>query len=224
MRGRRSQATIAAVAFALGLLVVVQLRTQAGGAGLDKLSVQDLTVLVANLNARNDHLRTEVATLERQLADLETGRRRGVTSAGQIEADLRRIRAWAGLDPVAGRGVTVTVSGPVAGPAIEELVNELWNAGAEAVAIEEVRVVPGTVVGGVEGAVSVDDTALADPFSIRAIGAPEALVGSLTRMGGVVAQLAATWPDAIVDVEATERMVLPATTRSLVPGHGQPRL
>ena len=74
-----SQLTIAAVALVLGLLVVVQLRSQAGDAGLAQLSSQDLTVLVANLNARNDQLRTrERRSLERELAtlDREPGARR----------------------------------------------------------------------------------------------------------------------------------------------------
>src|SRR5262249_7361881 len=67
MHRRRSQLTIAAVAFVLGLLVVVQLRSQAGAPGLAQLSAQDLTVLVANLNDRNDQLRREGASLEREL-------------------------------------------------------------------------------------------------------------------------------------------------------------
>ena len=62
MHRRRSQLTIAAVAFVLGLLVVVQLRSQAGEPGFAQLSSQDLTVLVANLNARNDQLRREGST------------------------------------------------------------------------------------------------------------------------------------------------------------------
>ena len=107
--------------------------------------------------------------------------------------------------------------------AIEDLVNELRNAGAEAIAIEDVRVVPGTVIGGLPGALSVDDTALDDPMTIRAIGTPETLTGSLARAGGIIAQLAATAPDATIDVKEVDRMILPATVRNLVPSHGRPR-
>ena len=48
IRDRRSQLSLAAVAFILGLLVVVQLRTQTGSP-LEALSTQDLTTLVASL-------------------------------------------------------------------------------------------------------------------------------------------------------------------------------
>ena len=68
MHRRSSQLTIAAVALVLGVLVVIQLRSEAGNSGLAQLSAQDLTVLVANLNGRNDQLRRESSTLEAEFA------------------------------------------------------------------------------------------------------------------------------------------------------------
>jgi uncharacterized protein YlxW (UPF0749 family) len=224
LRAPRSQLLVAVVAFLLGLLVVVQIRAQSGGDRLATLSAQDLTLLVGNLNADNDRLRGEIAGLQRQLESLELGGTRGATSVADIRNDLDRIRAWAGLDPVAGDGITITVRGPIGAPDVEDVINELHNAGAEAIAIDGVRVVTGTVIGGVPGSISVDDTPLGDPFTIRAIGAQESLTGSLTRAGGIVAQLAATNPDAALDIQPTDRLTLPATTRGLVPGHGHPRL
>ena len=224
MRRRRSQLTIAAVAFALGLLVVVQLRSQAGDTGLAQLSAQDLTVLVANLNDRNDDLRTEAASLDRELATLVQNRSRGDASVDEISADLERVRAYAGLDPVAGPGVTISIDGPIDGPGVEELINELRNAGAEAIAIGTVRAVTGVVVTGGPGAAAIDGVPLKDGFEVAAIGAPDKLTGSLTRSGGVIAQLAATQPDVVVTVTPVDRLELAATTRTLVPAHGHPRL
>ena len=160
MRSRRNQVSIAAVAFVLGLLVVLQLRAQSAAAGLEALSAQELTQLVANVNTRNDQLRAEVATTERELADLQSARSRGESSADQLRRDLARVRAWTGLDPVTGPGVRISVSGPIDGSGIEDLLNELRNAGAEALAVDDVRVVQGTVVAGRPGALSVLNTSL----------------------------------------------------------------
>src|SRR6185369_2431135 len=96
----RSQLLVASVACVLGLLVVVQIRAQAGGDRLASMSAQDLTFLVANLNTGNDDLRAEIAKLQRQLDQLELGGSRGATSVTDIRSDLDRIRAWSGLDPV----------------------------------------------------------------------------------------------------------------------------
>lgn len=224
MYQRRNQLTIAAVAFVLGLLVVVQLRTQASGAAFAGLSSQELTVLVANLNDRNDALRGEIATLERELSTLTANTQRGEVSVDELRADLRRVRLYAGIDPATGPGVVITIRGPIDGTGVEDLVNELRNAGAEAMAVDTVRLVPGVVTVGAAGTVTVDGVPLADPFELSAIGAPDKLTGSLTRSGGIIAQLAATQPDVVVEVTPLDRVDVPATDRELVPSHGHPRL
>lgn len=224
MHRTRSQLSVAAVALALGLLVVVQLRGQAGSAGLAQLSSQDLTVLVANLNARNDQLRREVSLLEDELAALNQNRLRGDESIDELRADLRRVRAYTGLDPVGGPGVTISITGPIDGSGVEELINELRNAGAEAIGVEETRIVTGVVINGPPGGASIAGALLGPTFELSAIGAPDKLTGSLTRSGGVIAQLAATEPGVTVTVTPVDRIELPATTRVLVPSHGRPRL
>jgi uncharacterized protein YlxW (UPF0749 family) len=224
MHQPRNQLTIAAVAFVLGLLVIVQLRTQASGAAFAGLSSQELTVLVANLNDRNDELRGEIATLERELDTLSTNTQRGDASVDELRADLRRVRLYAGIDPATGPGIVITIRGPIDGSGVEDLVNELRNAGAEAMAVETVRLVPGIVTVGPAGAVTVGTVPLADPFELSAIGAPDKLTGSLTRSGGIIAQLAATLPDVVVEVTPLDRVDVPATDRELVPRNGRPRL
>jgi uncharacterized protein YlxW (UPF0749 family) len=224
MHQRRNQVTIALVAFVLGLLVIVQLRTQASGAAFAGLTSQDLTVLVANLNDRNDQLRGEITSLERELATLQDNTDRGEVSVDELRADLLRVRLYAGIDPATGPGVVLAIRGPIDGPGVEDLVNELRNAGAEAMAIGDVRVVPGVVVIGPAGLAQVDGVALDDPFELTAIGAPDKLTGSLTRSGGIIAQLAATQPDVVVEVTPLDRLAVPATTHELVPSHGRPRL
>jgi uncharacterized protein YlxW (UPF0749 family) len=84
--------------------------------------------------------------------------------------------------------------------------------------------VAGTVVTGGPGDLTVEGRSLGDPFEVSAIGAPETLTGSLTRTGGVVAQIAATYPGVDVTVTPVDRLVLPATERNLAPTHGGPRL
>jgi uncharacterized protein YlxW (UPF0749 family) len=224
MQRRRNQLTIAAVAFVLGLLVVLQLRTQASGTAFAGLSSQDLTVLVANLNARNDQLRREVANLELELSTLNLNTQRGEASVDELRADLRRVRLYAGLEAATGQGVIVLARGPIDRSSAEDLVNELRNAGAEAIAIEGVRLVPGVTVTGLPGDLSVDEVPADDPLEILAIGPPDKLTGSLTRSGGIIGQLAATLPDVLVEVTPVDVVTVPATDRELVPTSGRPRL
>jgi uncharacterized protein YlxW (UPF0749 family) len=224
MNVRSNQLTIAAVMFVLGLLVIVQLQTQASGAAFAGLSSQDLTVLVANLNDRNDQLRREVATLEQNLSILTQNAERGDASIDELRADLRRVRLYAGMEPATGAGVVLTIHGPINGPGVEDLTNELRNAGAEAIALGSTRIVPGVIVSGEAGSSQIGDERLPDPLVLVAIGPPDKLTGSLTRSGGIIAQLSATQPDVVVEVTPVDRIEVPASDRNLIPVSGRPLL
>ncbi len=224
MNRPRGQLALTLVALLLGLLVVAQIRSQGTGDDLAARSTQELTVLVANLNDRNAQLRTEVASLDREVRDLQAAKTRGESSVDALRTDLAKLRTWSGLDPVTGPGIRITISGPMDGEGVMDLLNELRNAGAEAMAIERNRVVAGTVVAGPGGGISVEGTPLTDPITIDAIGASDTLSGSLNRVGGIVAQLGATYPKATVTVTPVARLELAATLRDLQPAHGTPRL
>lgn len=219
-----SRLSMALVAGLLGILVVAQLNAQQGVPGLSNLSATDLTQLIANLTTGNDQLRSEVADLTSQEAKLADAHDRGETTVGELNGDLAQIRAWAGLTAVTGPGIAITVQGPIGGDGIQELLNELRNAGAEAIAVDGVRVVVGSVVAGPSGGISIENDALADTFEIRAIGSPQILTGTLTRTGGVIAQIGATYPAAQLTVTPLDTMTLAATERSLDLTDAKPRL
>lgn len=219
--GRMSVAVVAAI---LGILVVGQLRGQAGVPGLSGLTAIELTQLIANLTTGNDQLRDEVADLGRQEAQLRATKERGETTVGELTNDLNQIRAWSGLTQVNGPGIVITVQGPIGGDGVEDLLNELRNAGAEAIAVAGVRVVAGVVVAGAPGALSVENASIGASFEIRAIGSPQILTGTLTRTGGVIAQVGATYPDARLTVTPIETMTLPASERTEAPTYARPRL
>ena len=177
-----------------------------------------------SLTTGNDQLLAEVADLQGQQSELTDAHDRGETTVDQLTADLARIRAWAGLTEVSGQGIAVIVRGRIGGDGVEDLVNELRNAGAEAISVDGVRIVTGVVVAGAPGSLSVENHAIGDSFEIRAIGSPQILNGTLTRTGGVIAQIGASYPDAQLTVTPADKLTLPATDRSLMPTNGKPRL
>jgi uncharacterized protein YlxW (UPF0749 family) len=190
----RHRLPLVVVAVLLGILAVGQFRGQAGVPGLADLSVQELGVLVANLNDQNDQLRAEVATLQRQQADLASTKDRGQSAVDQLQSDLARIRAWAGLTGLAGSGVTITIHGPIGADGVEDLVNELRNAGAEAVQLEgtgvdgritAVRVIASTSLADESDGISVDGTQLVAPYRFVVVGDPGTLAGAMAIPGGV---------------------------------------
>lgn len=220
MSGPRSavgRLPVGLLAVVLGAAAVGQLRLLEAGTGVEGLSTQELSVLVSNLTARNDELATEVIALRAQSAELELAAERGTSSLVGLERDLARVRAWAGLEPLTGRGIRIVVDGPLDGASIEDLLNELRNAGAEGIAVAGTRIAAGSVVAGSAGAVRLEGRSLGDRIEIDAVGDPAVLTGTLTRVGGIIGQLAATSPDAAVTVTPVEAVLLPAAERELDP-------
>jgi uncharacterized protein YlxW (UPF0749 family) len=224
MRRRSAQLALTGVLFILGILAVAQFNAQTADQGLSGLSVSDLTELVANVTTRNNQLRDEIAALEGQRQTIAGAVQRGDTSSAQIRSDLNRVLGWSGALPVTGAGVRITINGQLPGDAIELLMNELRNAGSEAVAIGGVRVVPGVVATGPAGAVVLRGVLVKNPIDISAVGQPQVLAGSLGRAGGPIAQLNARFPDVVVGVVAVDLVTVPATDRDLTPQLGKPRL
>jgi uncharacterized protein YlxW (UPF0749 family) len=224
MRARDARLAIGLVALVLGFLIVVQLRAQSTGSGLANLSSQDLTTLIANLNQRNAQLAIDVAGLDGQLNDLRGAQARGQVSLGGLQADLRRIRLWAGLDPVRGQGIIVDCTGQIDADSVNDLLNDLRIAGAEALAVESVRVVPGSVVAGEPGHLSIENTPLGNHFQVTAIGDGVNLTASLTRVGGLISRVQVTNADVQIAVAPTDSLILPATGRDLVPPDARPHI
>jgi len=90
--------------------------------------------------------------------------------------------------------------------------------------VDGVRIVSGVVVAGAPGALSVENHAIGDSFEIRAIGSPQILTGTLTRTGGVIPQVSATYPDVRLSVTPVDSMTLAATDLDLGPTDASPRL
>ena len=224
MRSRSGQIAIAALALALGFLVVVQFRTQAAAGGLADLSAGDLTTLIANLSTHNQQLATEEATLRSRLSDLQASGTQHARIMASIRDDLSRLRRWAGFDPVRGRGVRLTIDGPIGAHGLNDLLNELRSAAAEAIAIEDVRITEADVVADLPDGLGVENRSLDGPITVWAIGNPQVLTASLTRIGGIIGRIQVSQPEVTIAVAAQELIDLPATDRAPGPRTGRPTL
>jgi uncharacterized protein YlxW (UPF0749 family) len=143
------------------------------------LSIERLETEQRALRASLAHLREELAE-RRQAAAANTDRLQ------VLKAELDRQALLAGLTPVHGPGIAVVVDDShvqvprgedanlyiVHEHELRDIVNLLWMAGSEAVAINDERLVGSSSVYCVGSTVMVNDTRLSPPYTIRAIGNP----------------------------------------------------
>jgi len=102
--------------------------------------------------------------------------------AGPLQ-QIRQLEALGGLTPVVGPGLTIVINGTALSPGagvivdrdIQLLVNGLWSAGAEAVAIGGVRLRATSSIRQAGGAILVDNRPVFWPMSIEAVGDPSSM-------------------------------------------------
>ncbi|MEX0625170.1 MAG: DUF881 domain-containing protein [Chloroflexota bacterium] len=221
MKSRVAQATLFAVAMLIGLLGVGQLNSQARPIEISRLSAPELSTLIETLTARNRELRSGLADIREQLRQYEVSGPQGESALQVSREDLRRITAFGGLAAVDGQGIVIDVDGNLDAIALNDLVNELRNAGAEAIAVDDVRITARSVATEGPRALELDGVEIGERFSLRAIGSPDGLLGAIERPGGIISQLE-LFIKATIQIRQAESLELPATALSLQPVVGKP--
>lgn len=221
MRSRAAQVSLFVVALLIGVLLVGQLRSQARPVELRSLSAQELSALIEALSAQNVRLRDGLAELREEVRTYEEAQTLGESALDVTREELRRITAFGGLAAVEGQGIELRIDGALDDIAVNDLINELRNAGAEAIAVDAIRITAGSVAIIVGGSIEIDGQPIGPSFTIGAIGSPEGLLSALERPGGIVSQLEQSVAATIV-VDQSDSMELPATERDLAPQVAQP--
>jgi uncharacterized protein YlxW (UPF0749 family) len=202
----------------IGLLVVWQVRSQR--ASLPTQPAEEWQYVVADLVEANARLREEIAVLERQLEDLEAVEGGGVVDS--LVAEVNHLRIANGLVETSGPGVTVHIAGPISVLDLHDLINELRNAGAEGLALNDQRLVAWSAISTNGEQVTVDGVPVAEPYRLQAIGDPRNLEVALARPGGLIELLAQAGRGVLVSIESLENLTLPVYAQPFDFAYSQP--
>jgi uncharacterized protein YlxW (UPF0749 family) len=216
-----AQLSLFVVALLIGVLAVGQLRSQARPAEISTLSAQELSTLIETLTTRNRELRTGLADIREQVRQYQVSGPQSQSALQVSREDLRRITAFGGLAAVDGQGIEMDVNGDLDPIALNDLVNELRNAGAEAIAVDGVRITARSVAIQGPRALKIDGVDVGRRFTLRAIGSPDGLLSAMQRPGGIISQLK-LFISATIEIRQVQSLVLPASAVSLLPVVGKP--
>lgn len=221
----QTRVALVVVALAVGLLVGVQAgRRDDATARLAAESPEDLARILSDLNAEADQLQRQVADLRLKLFRYEgTAEREGLALRDARKA-LRDLQVLAGTTEVRGPGLEVDIGDQMARVSWEpmlDLVQELRDAGAEAIAVSDVRVVASTWFAPAEAGITVDGEVLVPPYRIGAIGDPAALREALGIPGGPISVIEAQ-PGVSIALEERNRIRLPALRREIAFRYARP--
>jgi len=216
MAARIAQVSLFIVALVIGILLVGQLRSQARPIELSTLTAQELSTLIEALGARNVELGDNLADLREQIRDYERADVQGRSDLTISEEELDRISALGGLAPVEGQGISIQIEGSFDPTAVNDLIYELRNAGAEAIAVDDIRITARSVAVLGTRAIEIDGTEIGPSFEIQAIGSPDGLQSAIERPVGILNLLQQSI-NAQFTVQQLDDLVVPATRRDLTP-------
>lgn len=193
------QVTLGLALLGLGFLVAAQLASE--GPRI-RYTTQERTPLVEtalDLQAQQEGLKQQILDLRASIQELEAAGQGGAAVTRDLNAQLEQARINAGLVAMTGPGLLIQLSDSgaavppdanardylVSGQDVLSVVEELWLAGAEGIAVNGERVTVATAIIDIGGSILVNSAYIAGPYQVAAIG-PSDMYDRLTRSAGFV--------------------------------------
>lgn len=227
-RATRAQAMAGFLCALLGFAIVVQVQ-QNREEGLSSLRQDELVRILDDVTQRAEELEDQAAALRAQRADLVTGSdtQRAAREAAAQRAEVQGILA--GRLPAEGPGVELVIrqpDEPIPALTLYNVLEELRNAGAEAVQVGDLRLTASSYFVDTPAGVEVDGTLLEAPYRWLAIGNPDTIIPALNMPGGALSRIRGATGSSVVEarelVEVTAVREIEAPTFATPVPAGEP--
>lgn len=198
--GKRLIMSLTVISVVLGFMLAVQYKNtqltneQIYGPKTGNSDLRQAREALTQVKDTNKDLDNQINNLKKELLTMEQKHTSALTD--EIQKQLSNTRILAGTTPVKGTGIVLVIDDSRKGTQqvsnithdtdIKQVVNELFLAGAEAVAVNGQRIATTSSVFCIGPTVKVNDRYMAAPYKIEAIGDPATLIKALTWEGGVL--------------------------------------
>ncbi len=189
LRPRGSQIVVAVLIGALAFAITVQV----SGSDDDNYSGvrgDELVELLKSLDVANERLGTQIDDLTTTRNGLLSSTQRSERAEKQAKRRAEELSILAGTAGATGTGIEVVINDPdkqIDAPALLDAIEELRDAGAEAIAINGVaRVVAQTYFLDDDGQIRVGGREIKRPYRIEAIGDAQDLAEAVRFRGGLI--------------------------------------
>lgn len=209
MKKKEIAITLGLMCLVLTFLIAIQLKTikNASVTVGESLTENNLRDEVLKYKEQYDNAYRELKKAQEELESQRQKAAQKDESSSQTEKELQENNKLLGLTEVSGEGLIVTIQDNqsvtsetigvldnisyylVHDEDLRIIINELKNAGAEAISVNDQRIVPITSITCDGNVILVNNTKLSSPFTIKAIGNSASLSGALLRPGGYIETL-----------------------------------
>jgi len=174
-----AQVTLSIALLVVGFLVAAQVTAEKPRTQYSTQERAPLIQTALDLQTKQEALKTQILDLRKRIGDLEAQDPGAAESLRQLYADLEDARLAAGLIAITGPGIAFRLEDGTPGAGVDALVSardvrilveELWLAGAEAVAVNGERLSATSAVIDIGGSILVNSAYITPPYEISAIG------------------------------------------------------
>ncbi len=221
MKNKYAQVSIGFVCMVLAFFIVLQLKTVENNTVNTyptQIRVEQSQELLRLEKEKNEALYKQVMEYKDEIVEYQNQ----VNADEILIKDLRNAEIVAGMVSVQGPGLEITVSDgdKVNNTNMDEnlfvvhqddvlrVLNELRAAGAEALAVNDQRVLATSEIRCAGNVININNTRVAAPFVIKAIGDPEQLESGFKMRGGIYDELS-PWISLEVK-KVTGKIIIPA--------------
>ena len=173
----------------------------------ETMSEEELTRLISETSNQVQLQEQRRNELQAQLNSLQDAADKQQEAQRIAQQNEETSGILSGRLPAEGEGVTISISHgsieAVEASTMFSLIEELRNAGAEVIAINDVRVITQTYIADGEDGLVCDGQTLSSPYVIKAIGDPQNLQNAVNIAGGVGSRLKVKF-GADVDVTSSD--------------------
>lgn len=178
----------------LGTFVMLQSRAfKSVSVDYSRENVLDVFQEIKILKDKNKSLEREISSLEETLTGLSDQK----SALKAIEEEITKYKKLTGNFPVFGTGISITIDYKLSVPWVIDLVNDVFNSGAEALSINDIRVTNKTAGFDLmpNGGIMINGVPLSEPYVFKAIGDSSSLENILTLPGGILSRIKTSNPN-----------------------------
>ncbi len=202
MKKKQIAITLGVMCFILTLGIVLQLNTindaiQTVGQGTKDNSLRDE---VLKWKERYDNTYEQLEKAEKELEKERQASTSTDESSLQKQERLKELNTYLGLTDVTGSGIIITLQDNTSTKLVSSkdlvhdgdlraVINEIKNVGADAISINDQRIVQSSTINCAGAIVQINDESIGSPFVIKVIGDQTNLYYNLTRPGSYIDRL-----------------------------------
>ena len=199
MKNKNAYIAIGIVCIVLAAALTVQIRTMQGenSAVSQAFANSELKDTLLEWKEKSENAEKDLEESIKKLEKLRDTSTANGNSSEEKQEELKKYNQILGLTDVTGEGIVMTVTDSAQSSTaidmnnliihdsdLRSLVNELSNAGAEAISINDERIVSTTAITCAGNVILINGNKVGSPFTIKAIGNQASLYGAITRAGG----------------------------------------